>query len=333
MREIVNWLFAFVLLGSTASYVLRPVENRTAPIVETPALAPTAVQVPYTEPLPEPPAEDPRDWCEPVDPIPCLSSGACPSRADGTPRTCVREWWVPGSSERVCIAAVPSKKVQRWRAARLRVLVDEICKRHDGCNPVALHDYLAVLAKRESSWRPHAVHRLSGDVEANHVAWKRNAATYINSPAHDEPWRWQGYGYYGQNSAYLLAEWDATAVPEVLCGEVEATLVHLRTARERWRRLTAGVTCNGEPHHGTATGDGPSWYDVSLANSGSDPCPGISGHRLSVRQHFERSAESRGLDPYGRVTLRMLGRDVPRDEQDDFARHIRAEMDRLHPSP
>jgi hypothetical protein len=273
--------------------------------------------------------EDPRKWCEPLDPAPCLTDAHCTATADGIPQVCIREWWVPHSEARVCVARMPNKRIRRWRSARLRVLVNEICKPGEGCSPSALHSYLSVLALRESTWRPDKVHRLVGDREAASVAWRKMSEVYVNSPAYDEPWRWVGRGYYGQNSAYLTARWDVTAVPEILCGEVESTLVHLRTARERQRRLTKGVTCMGIEHHGTAADASASWYDISLVNSGSNPCPGSA----KIRTGFEKRAKSRGLDPYGAVTLRALGRPVPHDEQDAFARRMRAEMDRQHPRP
>lgn len=330
MRELIQWLIVCVLLGASASYMLRTTEPVRVPVVDGVTIAPVVVLVPYVAPVVAPPPEDPRRWCEPVDPLPCSPDGACQARNDWTPRVCVREWWVEHSQERVCITGIPSRNVQRWRANRLRVIVDAVCERRDGCNPEQLHAYLSVLALRESSWRPYAVHRLTGDVRANARAWERVSERYVHSPAYDEPWRWQvGRGYYGQNAAYLLDQWNATAVPEVLCGEVEATLVHLRTARDRWRRLAAGVTCDGEAHHGTASGDRPSWYDVSLVNSGSDPCPGSA----KIRAGFEKRARSRGLNPYGRVTLRMLGRDVARAEQDAFAAGLRAEMNSQYPAP
>lgn len=329
MRNAIQWVIAIAVLGGTAGYVLRPAEVLRVPVVETVAVAPVAVLVPYAAPVAEPPTEDSRRWCEPIDPPPCLPGGDCPARDDGTPRVCVREWWVENSHEHVCITGIPSHSVQRWRADRLRVVVDAICERRDGCDPEQLHAYLSVLALRESSWRPYAVHRLAGDVKANARAWERVSETYASSPAYGEPWRWAvGYGYYGQNAAYLLEQWDATAVPETLCGEVESTLVHLRTARDRWRRLNDGVTCDGEAHRGTADG-APSWYDISLVNSGSDPCPGDA----KIREGFERRAKSRGLNPYGAVSLRMLGRHVSRAEQDAFAAGLRAEMDRRYPAP
>jgi hypothetical protein len=327
MRTFVAWLFAGAILTASASYVLRPQGPRTSPIVdvlEPSADAPPTIPDAVVQPVP---VEDPRSWCEPVDSLPCFDDHPCPPTADGTPRVCVREWWVPHSEAKVCAVAMPTRRVQRWRAQRLRVLVDEICKRSDGCRPRQLHAYLSAIILRESSWRPYAVHRLRGDREANHVAWQRRADRYVDSPAHDEPWRWQGYGYYGQNSSTWLATWDASAVPEVLCGEVESTLVHLRAARKRWRRLSGGVECAGETYRGEA--DAPSWYDISRVNAGSDACPGPR----RTQEGFARRAKSQGLNPAGRVTLPMLGRPVPRAEQGTFAHRLRARMDRLHPAP
>lgn len=285
------------------------------------------VVVPFAEPEPLPPPVDPVTWCEPIEPSACLVDAHCSPVADGTPRVCVHPWWSDDADEKVCAVRHPTTAIRRWRSKRLRVLVDAICQRRDGCDPEALHNYLAVLALRESSWRPYAVHRLNPDLEANRRAWSRLAQRYSDSPAVDEPWRWHaGRGYYGQNPALWLARWDTAAVPELLCGEVEATLVHLRGARDRWERLANGVTCDGEEHHGTA--DAPSWYSLSLVNSGNDPCPSEPS-----RSRFDRRARSQGLDGHSVVTRRMLGRPVPHEQQDDFARRVRADMDRQHPHP
>jgi len=256
----------------------------------------------------------------------------CSAARDGTPRTCARQWYDDARSDYVCLVDATPLEIRKWRSARLRVLVDEICKPREGCNPNRLHAYLTTLARRESDMRPESVHRLPGDREANARAWRRLAHRYVDSPAYGEPDRWGvGRGYYGQNAAVWLATWDAAAVPEVLCGEVEATLVHLRAARRRWRRLASGVMCDERAHHGTAIdSDGearPSWYDISLVNSGSDACPDAE------QRSFVRRAASRGLDAYGAVTLRSFGRVIPASEQDAFAQRMRERMDELHTQP
>ena len=331
MREFIAWIIAGGILTGSALHVCAslPDDTRLATIVEGVDMPLAVVVVPYAASPPAPPEIDYRDWCEPVDAPMCRTSADCTAAPDGTPRVCTREWWVDGSEAHVCVSRAPRRGVQQWRSDRLRVLVDAICQRRDGCDPEQLHDYLAVLALRESSWRPYVVHRLEGDREAALVSWRRMADHYVDSPAHGEPQRWVSRGYFGQNPALLLERWDATAVPEVLCGEVESTLVHLRVARDRLRRLERGVTCDGEEHHGTADDHGPSWYDVSRANAGSDACPGKAGHALAVRRSFETRALARGLDPYGAVHSAMLGREVDRAEQDAFARRVRASMDAL----
>lgn len=336
MRPLVHWMFAGFVLALVAVQACRSSrasEPVAVPLVDAVNVPAEPVLVPLAEPLPSPPPVDYRSRCEPLNLPPCRSSADCPAAPDGMARVCALAWWDAGSTERVCVSRPPSKRVRQWRADRLRVLVDEICKPSKGCSPSKLHAYLSTIIQRESAWRPYAAHRLAGDERAASVAWRKMADVYADSPAHDEPWRWRGLGYYGQNSPYLLRRWDATAVPEVLCGEVEATLVHLRVARDRLEQLERGVTCGGQEHHGTADDHGPSWYDVSLSNSGSDPCPGSSGHRLDVREGFERRARSRGLNPYGNVTRAMLGAPVPVAEQDDFARRVRDRMDSEHPSP
>lgn len=335
MRPFVQWFFvAFVLAGTAAFTLLPKSEARTAPIVETTEVAPDLVLVPLTSP-PEPaPFVSREGWCEPIEAPLCSPGSECTPMPDGTPRVCVLERWVEHSNNHVCIAKVPNKNVKQWRADRLRVFVDEVCKRSRGCSPAKLHDYLLVLVDRETSRRPYKVHRLQGDVQASSRAWAKLSSTYVNSPAYDEPWRWSvGLGYFGQNPAYLLAKWDATAEPETLCGEVESAVVHLRVARKRWHQLESGVVCDDAEHHGTAANGRVSWYDVSLSNSGSDPCPGTDGHRLKIRRMFERATRARGLDPYESISLRMLGDDVDPSEQNEFAERVRARMDELYPAP
>lgn len=353
MRTVLQWIVVAVVLSTTAAIVLdvpdsvapvgvqslEPVAERVRALAAATVAAPLTVErAVVAESLPTAVPGAQQGWCEPVEPIPCVPELGCGDAPDGTRRLCVRQWYVKDSTAHVCVVGYPSKAVRTWRSNRLRVLVNEICKRRDGCDPVALHDYLSVLALRESTWRPYKAHRLAGDLDANAKAWAKQAGRYAESPAANDPTRWAaGLGYYGQNPALLLGEWDASAIPETLCGEVESTLVHLRTARRRRARLASGVTCDGREHHGTATGDNlstaPGWYDVSLANSGSNPCPAKAGRALEIRRGFERRASRRGLDPYGPVTPRMLGRPVPRDEQAAFARDVRARMDREFPAP
>lgn len=176
------------------------------------------------------------------------------------------------------------------------------------------HSYLVIMGMRESTLRPAKRHRLGPDLAAAIKAFERVLPLYADNPAVLQPDRWaSGVGLYGQIPALLLHRWDELAPPETLCGVPEATLVHLRSARDRVRLLERGVTCDGETYHGSAcTGSscGASWYDVSRVNAGSNPCP-----TAESRAQFERRAHGR-LDLDQRVTTQMLGRDVLRVEQD-----------------
>lgn len=335
MRSFIQWfVVAFVLTSSAALVAVPEKPTLAVHVVDEPLFAYGEMVIPLA-PLVEAPAfVSRRGWCEPVDPEPCSSKSECSPAHDGMARVCAPEWWVSNSTRRVCVVPEPTEQTQAWRAARLRVLVDEICKLDHGCDPTQLHAYLSVLAQRESSWRPYVVHRLGADRRANKRAWSKLSTTYVDSSAYDEPRRWSvGLGYFGANPTYHLARWDATAEPETLCGEVEATLVHLRVARDRWRRLSNGVACDGGEHFGTDHDGQSSWYDISQSNSGSNACPGTSGRGLDLRLGFEHRAEKAGLNPYGPVSLPMLGVDVSTATQDQFAEMMRERMDRLHPRP
>src|SRR5690606_37556493 len=113
MRNLLSWLVTGLILTTASAYVLRPLaaDRRTAPVVEAFALESARVVAPdYVEP--QPPAIDSRRWCEPVDLQPCepgSGESQCSPTADGTPRTCVPERWVPGSTEHVCRARKPTR--------------------------------------------------------------------------------------------------------------------------------------------------------------------------------------------------------------------------------
>lgn len=340
MRSFATWLITAFVFTFGAALVQLPGLQVSEPVDDAPR--PGSTFPPFIIPLTSPPSPPPisaAGWCEPIEPTPCSPDvpRSCSPAPDGTPRTCSRFWYLSESVEFGCMLAFPTKAVQRWRSDRLRVIVDAVCEPTDGCDPVALHSYLAVLVMRETTWRPYKVHRLSGDVDANKLAWSRHSDRYAGNPAAGNPVRWSvGRGYFGQNAAGWLWRWDVLAPPETLCGEVEAVLVHLRAARERWHKLDRGVTgCepDGLLHHGTSHDGDPSWYDVSLVNSGSEACPATDGTPLAVREGFEQRARSRGLNPYATVTSAMLGRDVARGVQDAFAANVRARMNRLHPKP
>lgn len=309
----------------------------------SPAAPTIAVKLPssttQTEALPAPqPAPiivntSARNLCEPLEWPLCAKRGElCSPMPDGTKRRCRQRTRRHGAVELVCVPEVPSREIQSWRRARLRTIVESICDPRKGCRPNDLMNYLTILADRETSRRPWKRHRMDVDRESASQAWTNNKHRYADSPAVDEPWRWAtGLGYYGQNPALWLWRWDEQAEPETLCGEVESTLVHLRGARQRWRLLTAGVACDGEEFHGSSEGGAPSWYDISLVNSGSEACPAQpgDGRRWRQRRSFERRAERFGLDPYAPVSLKMLGTPVAQGKQAEFVAKVYAQVTKV----
>ena len=344
-RQLLPWVIAFGVLtgvGAQAVHVahrdraITPAREPAHVLVSSPA--PVSESSHYSDPVAEPAhaAEtraSRRDWCEPLELPLCQARGAaCPDMPDGTSRRCQRQWLRPNSDELVCTPSVPGMAIKNWRRARLRTIVDSVCKRSQGCAPGQLDSYLGVLAMRETSLRPWKMHRLGEDADAAKSAWARRHEIFADSPAHDQPWRWQaGVGYYGQNPALWLDLWDASAEPETLCGEIEATIVHLRAARRRHSLLVRGVECDGEIFHGTGEGGAPSWYDISLVNSGSGACPATDGEALAKRKSFERRCERVGLDPYAPVSRVMLGLSVHVNEQEVFASKLRERLAIEHP--
>lgn len=278
---------------------------------------------PVAEAEPEPAVQgrDPRaSWCEPLDQPFCQTTNDC---TDGA--RCIAPWWAEtGTETKVCARPMPHRSERRWRSDRIRVYVDHVCRRSDGCEPNDLHAYIRVMALRESTWRPWKRHRLTADLEAAQRAWDRSADRFAGNPAAGDPDRWgSGVGLLGQIPAHWLPRWDSMAPPETLCGEVEAVEAHLRAGREAVRKITAGVQCDGRTFTGTADGR-PSWYDVSRVNSGS-LCPGSLEHR----EAFAARARRVGLDPWAPVSAADLGESIPVDGQDAIAADLRAQMDAL----
>jgi hypothetical protein len=291
--------------------------------------------------LPEPastltvPAHDERaSWCEPLDPPFCRITSDCPSDSK-----CVRPWWAETDESKVCSRGIPDRDERRWRAERLRVYVDHVCTRSTGCDPNDLHAYLRALVLRESTWRPWVRTKLEPDLEANAIAWSKHRHKFAGNPAAKDPDRWiTGLGYFSQIPALWLPRWDASAPPEVLCGEVESSEVHLRAARAQVAKIWRGVDCDGDhgpDFWGTSCGDGrpphecsPSWYDASRTNSGS-LCPGDADHR----RRFAARASSLGLDPWAPINASDLGQSIPRDRQDAIASDLREVMDLVGREP
>lgn len=146
-------------------------------------------------------------WCEPID----HHSKPCQTKADcsGYHSRCTIPRWARKAGTldvKMCAARWPGPKEQRWRRARLRVIVDSLCQppewwdeKKDGngkrcwrfgwrrakqcmarkwCNPVKLHRFLRIVALRESTWRPWKRHRLNPDIVAAKTAWSRRSRKY-----------------------------------------------------------------------------------------------------------------------------------------------------------
>lgn len=257
-------------------------------------------------------------WCEPLDQPWCETSSDCPGR-----QLCVTPWWSGTEGTKVCALAYPSKAERTVVRDKLRVVADDLCEA--SCSARDLHAFVSALALRESTYRPDKRHRLGPDIAAALEAWREQSATYVGNASYTNPDRWTtGLGLYGQNPALWLRRWDPMAPPETLCGVVESTVALLRRAREHVATLERrGIVCAGTRYYGSACdGDrcGPSWYDASLANSGSQ-CPSAE----SLDRWTDR-AEAQGLDPLGRVTAASLGRVVPHAGQDAWAAELRTRM-------
>lgn len=315
------------------------------PQINLAAMLPT---LPEPEPaiVVEPVRESRANLCEPLDQPFCRTNADC---SDGT--RCVRPWWAAAdTTAKVCAMPLPARTTQRWRAKRLLVYVDHVCKRSNGCEPNTLARYLGVLILRESTWQPGDRHRLNPDLDAAADAMEKLRDVYAGNPALGDPDRWMtGLGYFAQNVATWLATWDPMAEPEALCHEVISAEVHLRAARAAVRKLHGGVDCDGDdvddfwgtscepdgwadpwPHgeRRLVSECSPSWYDMSRVNSGS-LCPGSADHR----RRFEVRAERAGLDPWAPIEESDLGASISRDRQDEIAAELLEVMDQIDRAP
>ncbi len=170
---------------------------------------------------------------------------------------------------------------------------------------------LALVALRESSYQAGLVHRLSPDLNASYVSWRKMSKRYENNPYADDPTVWQTYGLFGMNSNYFTLIWDKEADPRVLCDPIVDILLYRRAALRALRKMNSGaIRCkdsNGESFDITLE---PTWYNVHRAVSGGKICPSKHEERAaSMRKYFVGRATRSGLDPDGRVTTKMLGKE------------------------
>ena len=266
------------------------------------------------------------DMCEASRPKECKTVADCPTDAGFemrciTPYTAVEDY-------KVCIPKFPKRKQRLATRDRIMEIADDLNASEDA------KKLLRLVALRESSFRPWKRHRLDPDRSANigsyqsHGGYYGHESEYIRkyrqhelifkadgNPHYKESDRWsQGMGLYGQNAALWVYMWDPQAPPEVLCLEHVATYTYLRRIEAARRKLESGIDCdrdpsNGREFHGTATGGGPSWYDVHRSASGGKICPGTRAELASdMRRYFAARAEKVGLDPNEKVDEGETGR-------------------------
>lgn len=246
--------------------------------------------------------------CEPVVAPPCSVDSDCSRSPDGRPQRCVVPWWadkpVPvAEREHVCAAPSPGAAERRWRKSRLDAVVEHVCR--GGCSKRELGAFLALVAQRESTWRPWKIHRLNEDLRANRRAWARIAPKYSGNPHHRDPSRWQGMGLFGSNAALFAFLWDPAAPPEVLCREIESIDTYLARARIAARKQAS-------------LGLAPTWATVhgALATGDIRPTEGSL-------ERFRGPARRAGIDPDARVSAGDFGQPLG---QDVASRRLAAEI-------
>jgi len=288
--------------------------------------------------------EDAKSWCEPPVLRSCTTQADCDDVVlpNGRTAKCARPYWAKDEHTKVCAAKWPSRREREWREARLREIVSEICS-GARCRPGELGSFLSLVAMRESTLRPWKAHRLNGDVRANREAWTLKAKRYghehliekkkIRGKGHEriagvklrrggnryyaDEQRWQGYGFFGQNSPLFVYLWDPAAPPEVLCREVEAVATYTERARvAATKQKNLGIT--------------PTWATVHAALAAGEVRPS-----LGAIERFRKQAKRVELDPDARVTPesfgRSLGSTVPARRL--AAELLRVRIDAAHPWP
>jgi len=170
---------------------------------------------------------------------------------------------------------------------------------------------LALVALRESSYQSGLVHRLSPDLNASYVSWRKMSQRYENNPFADDPTVWQTYGLFGMNSNYFTLIWDKEADPRVLCDPIVDILLYRRAALRALRKMNSGaIRCKDSDGEFFDVTLEPTWFNVHRAVSGGKICPTKHEERAaSMRKYFVGRATRSGLDPDGLVTTKMLGKE------------------------
>lgn len=253
------------------------------------------------------------EWCEPAEVRSCETDDDCAAND-----RCITPWWARKNGEDVqqCIAKWPSLTERSYQRERLRTVVNLMCSRGDGCDPARLHEFLSLIAVRESTWRPYKRHRLNADVVAARGARERRRRVYTENLHFDQDERWaSALGLYGQNPAIFVDAWHRSAPPEVLCREVESTAAYL----ERARRAVRGFRRRGLS---------PTLCDVHRAVSGGklEKCDGDEGS-------FARRARQHDIDPNAPVDEASFGAPPPTEigARLAWADAVRSAVEAKHP--
>lgn len=191
---------------------------------------------------------------------------------------------------------------------------------------------LNLVASRESSFKGNLnpldgkgiSHNLSQDVEAVTAAKYRLRDVYKLNNKYRNNEIWKSYGLYGMNSPLFLYVWDKDGDPRMLGDSVIGTLVYLRSARSKLRKMENKVRCKAWDDVGIVNEDingnyyksgnqkvingekvfefvevYPTWINIHRAVSGGKMCPAWSGDEMAkiYNKKFRNRAQSFGLDP------------------------------------
>ncbi|MEZ4381684.1 MAG: hypothetical protein R3A79_10060 [Nannocystaceae bacterium] len=218
-----------------------------------------------------------------------------------------------------CVHSVDERRPRITKSSqeRTKLVIRHVAKR------LGLHNdfrkFLALIALRESSYQAGLVHRLSPDLNASYVSWRKMSTRYEDNPFADDPTLWQTYGLFGMNSNYFTLLWDKSADPRVLCDPIVDVLLYRRAAVRALRKINSGaIRCkdaSGESFDITLE---PTWFNIHRAVSGGKICPSKHEDRAAtMRKYFVARATRSGFDPDGVVTMKMLGKEPTESEEGD----------------
>ncbi|MCA9657119.1 MAG: hypothetical protein KC486_02140 [Myxococcales bacterium] len=220
---------------------------------------------------------------------------------------------------KTCVHSLDEKRPRITKSSqeRTKLVIRHVAKR------LGIHNdfrkLLALIALRESSYQAGLVHRLSPDLNASYVSWRKMSKRYEDNPFADDPTVWQTYGLFGMNSNYFTLLWDKSADPRVLCDPIIDLLLYRRAAVRALRKINSGaIRCkdaSGESFDITLE---PTWFNIHRAVSGGKICPSKHEDRAAtMRKYFVARATRSGIDPDAVVTMKMLGKEPTESEEGD----------------